>query len=54
MEELSIRANIALSQKRVIQEIKMGGDDDDFQQNYHALSAQVVSTLSLFVLQFVS
>jgi hypothetical protein len=42
LEELSIRAGIALSQKRVIHEITSEADDEDFQRNYHALSAQVV------------
>ena len=43
LEELSVRADIALSQKKVIQEITSNPDDEDFQRDYHALSAQVVS-----------
>ena len=41
MEELSIRADIALGQKKVIREIT-GGNNEEFHRNYHALSAQVV------------
>jgi len=44
LEELSVRADIALSQKKLIHEITAEGDDDDeFEEEFHSLSAQVVS-----------
>lgn len=43
LEELSIRAGIALSQKKAVQELTTEGEDEDFEQEYYALSAQVVS-----------
>jgi chromosome transmission fidelity protein 4 len=52
LEELSIRADLALSQKKVIQEIT-DGVNEDFYRNYHALSAQVVCLSSLIIIQFV-
>jgi hypothetical protein len=42
LEELSIRAGIALNQKKIIQDMTSNGDDEDFHREYHALSAQVV------------
>jgi hypothetical protein len=41
-EELSIRANVALCQKKAVHSIA-GDDDDKFDKEYLALSAQVVS-----------
>jgi hypothetical protein len=44
LEELSVRAGIALVQKKVMHDIISEGDvDDDFDREYTALSAQVVS-----------
>jgi hypothetical protein len=45
MEELSVRADIALSQKKAIHDIVVGAEeeDEDFEKEYMALSAQVVS-----------
>jgi chromosome transmission fidelity protein 4 len=43
MEELSIRSNIALSQKKVMQQLSNGAlEDEEFDREYMALSAQVV------------
>jgi hypothetical protein len=52
LEELSIRADLALSQKKAIQEIT-DGVNEDFYRNYHALSAQVVCLSSFITIQFV-
>ena len=43
MEELSVRADLALSQKKVLHDIANGEDEDDedFEKEYSALSAQV-------------
>lgn len=50
LEELSIRASIALNQKRVFHDlVTNGAEDEDFENEYHALSAQVVSSGSKFV-----
>jgi chromosome transmission fidelity protein 4 len=44
LEELSVRATIALNQKKVIQDLTAEGEEDEeFEREYHALSAQVVS-----------
>jgi hypothetical protein len=44
LEELSVRAGIALVQKKVMHDIMSeGNDDDEFDREYTALSAQVVS-----------
>jgi chromosome transmission fidelity protein 4 len=44
MEQLSIRSNIALSQKKVMQQLSSGSvDDEEFEREFMALSAQVVS-----------
>jgi chromosome transmission fidelity protein 4 len=49
LEELSIRAGISLSQKKIVQELTTEGEDDDFEREYHALSAQVDKvTLKMF------
>lgn len=43
LEELSVRADIALSQKKVIHDISTEGqEDEEFENEYLALSAQVV------------
>lgn len=49
LEELSIRADIALSQKKVLQGIT-DGDNEVFDREYHALSAQVVCCADAFLL----
>lgn len=49
LEELSIRADIALSQKKVFQDIA-DGDNEVFDREYHALSAQVVCCAYAFCL----
>jgi hypothetical protein len=44
LEELSVRAGIALVQKKVMHDIISEGEiDDEFDREYTALSAQVVS-----------
>ena len=53
LEELVVRADIALNQKRVIHDVTFDGPvddvDEDFEKEYMALSAQVVRTyMSLF------
>jgi Minichromosome loss protein, Mcl1, middle region len=50
LEELSVRASVALSQKRVIQDICMEGEvDEKFEEEYNTLSAQVDKvTLKMF------
>jgi hypothetical protein len=45
LEELSVRAGIALNQKKVFHDIVYGVEDQEFENEYHALSAQVVSRL---------
>jgi hypothetical protein len=45
LEELSVRAEVSLGQKRVFHDIALDGqedDDEDFEKEYTALSAQVV------------
>jgi hypothetical protein len=41
LEELSVRSNLALNQKKLLNEAE-GGDTAHFEQEYLALSAQVV------------
>ena len=52
LEELSIRSNMALVQKRVVHDITAGTEStvtesEDFEQEYLRLSAQVVSCFGL-------
>jgi hypothetical protein len=51
MEELSVRADIALSQKKAVHDITAGAEeeDEDFEKEYMALSAQVVSKVRFAV-----
>jgi hypothetical protein len=44
MEELSVRSNIVLSQKKVVSE--MDGDNGTLESEYVALCAQVVSVVA--------
>jgi chromosome transmission fidelity protein 4 len=49
LEELSVRAGVALNQKRVLHDLTFGGDDQGFESEYLSLSAQVVrGTMTLF------
>jgi chromosome transmission fidelity protein 4 len=50
LEELSVRASVALLQKKAMQEVVMEGEmDEEFENEYHALSAQVDKvTLKMF------
>jgi chromosome transmission fidelity protein 4 len=47
LEEISLRAAIALSQKKVVQVLTVGEGDEEFDREYQALSAQVVSHVAL-------
>ena len=48
LEELSIRAGIALSQMEVVQELTNDGKEDDgFEKEFNDLSVGVVSTASI-------
>lgn len=50
MEELAVRADIALSQKKVIHDIEVAGAGDEaFDNEYYALSAQVVRVVVVVV-----
>jgi len=44
LEELSVRANLALTQKKIVYDMGLGNGEDDFEREYLTLSAQVVST----------
>ena len=51
LEELSVRADIALSQKKIVHDVTNNGqgEDEDFEREYVALSAQVDKvTLKMF------
>jgi hypothetical protein len=50
LEELSVRADIALGQKKAIHDITTGGEiDEEFEREYNSLSAQVDKvTLKMF------
>lgn len=49
LEELAVRAGVALNQKRVLHDLTCSGDDEGFENEYLSLSAQVVRvTIILF------
>jgi len=44
LEELSVRADLALNQKRVLHDLATNGpEDEEFENEFHVLSAQVVN-----------
>ena len=45
LEDLSIRSNLALAQKKIINEMNNDENTDDFEREYTMLSAQVVSLI---------
>jgi hypothetical protein len=42
LEELSVRSNLALAQKMLLNEMEENGDDTNLEKEYLILSAQVV------------
>jgi hypothetical protein len=45
MEELSVRSNLALTQKKLVNDMCGGVETEDFDRDYLTLCAQVVSQL---------
>ena len=48
LEEVSVRSNIALRQKKFLQDFGVNDNDNDLEREYMAFSAQVVSFKSFF------
>lgn len=52
LEELSVRAGVALNQKRVLHDLTIPGKDQVFENEYLSLSAQVVRiTMSYSIIE---